>query len=258
MQPFRLSLSILAVLAVLLASACKTTAVYAGPPNSPLVEDLKQYSVKESIEFYRNFYPSRAYYVFIAVPEGKDPSTGINAYSFVVFRVFEQRREERHGEELKQPQVERIIGPVRTYDEWVDLFSIFRRYASSPPAGYYCWQNDCRGKYNPAGEPDPLDPLPPNMPGVPPTSMVGYTIVGVDGADGGTVRLKDDIERARQLALNGIGGSEVFEPRDGTRITPEYINALRTYVGGVRSAFLNPPPAPPLKTDRAAGAKDGG
>ncbi|RPH63846.1 MAG: hypothetical protein EHM78_27175, partial [Myxococcaceae bacterium] len=231
MQPFRLTLASFAVVALLVAGACKTVGPWDHPPNSPLGEDLKQYSVKESIEFYRNFYPARGYYVIIAVPEGTDPGTKLNAYSFVVFRISEAPRD--GGERVKLPLVERIIGPVRTKDDWVDLFSVFRRYSSSPPAGYYCWQNDCRGKYNPPGEPDPRDPYPPDLPGQPPTSLAGYAVVPVDGADGGMVLLEEDIERARQLALNGTGGSQAFEPRDGTRITPEYINMLRGYVEGI-------------------------
>ena len=162
----------------------------------------------------------------------------------MVFRISEAPRD--GGAKVKLPLVERIIGPVRTQDDWVDLFSVFRRYSSSPPAGYYCWQNDCRGKYNPPGEPDPRDPLPPNLPGQPPTSLVGYAVVPVDGADGGVeVRLEEDMERARQFALAGTGGSQAFEPRDGTRITPEYINMLRGYVEGIQKAFRDPPAAPP-------------
>src|SRR5262245_8942955 len=242
MKPFRLTLGSFAVVALLAAGACKTVGSPNHLPSSPLGEDLKQYSVKESIEFYRDFYPARAYYVIIAVPEGTDRETQLNAYSFVVFRLSEAPRD--GGERVKYPLVERIIGPVRSNDDWVDLFSIFRRYSSSPPAGYYCWQNDCRGKYNPAGDPDPRDPVPPNLPGVPPTSLVGYAVVPVDGPDGGVVRLEEDIERARLAAAGGTGGSQAFEGRDGTRITPEYINELRGYVEGIRKAFRNPPQAP--------------
>jgi len=248
MQAFRASLGSFAVLVALVAGACRTTGDWKHPPNSPQGEDLKQYSVQESLEFYRNFFPARAYYVFIAVPEGTDRSTGLSAYSFVIFRVFDQR----DGREVKRPFVERIIGPVRSADEWADLFSIFRRYSSSPPAGYYCWQNDCSGKYNPPGEADPRDPYPPNLPGVPPAfTAVGYTVVPVDGADGGVVQLDQDLERARQLALgSGTGGSQGFEPREGTRITAEYIEELRSYAERVQTAFRNPPQAPPPRTSR--------
>jgi hypothetical protein len=241
MQPFRLTLASFAVVALLVAGACKTVGPWNHDPNSPLGEDLKQYSVKESIEFYKNFYPARGYYVIIAVPETTRET--LKAYSFVVFRISEAPRD--GGTRIKLPLVERVIGPVRTYDDWVDLFSVFRRYSSSPPAGYYCWQNDCSGKLNPPGEPDPRDPYPPNLPGQPPTSLVGYAVVPVDGADGGVeVRLEEDLERARQFAPLGTGASAAFEPRDGTRITPEYINVLRGYVENIQKAFRDPPAAP--------------
>jgi hypothetical protein len=248
MQTFRVSLGTFAVLVALLAGACRTTGDWKHPPNSPQGEDQKQYSVQESLEFYRNFFPARAYYVFIAVPEGTDKSSGLSSYSFIIFRVFDQR----DGREVKRPFVERIIGPVRSADEWTDLFSIFRRYSSSPPAGYYCWQNDCVGKYNPPGDPDPRDPYPPNLPGVPPAySAVGYSVVPVGGADGGVKVVEQDIERARQLALvNGTGGSQGFEPREGTVITAEYIEQLRTFVEGIQTAFRNPPAAPPPRSSK--------
>lgn len=248
MQTFRVSLGTFAVLVALLAGACRTTGDWKHTADSPQSEDLKQYSVQESLEFYRKFYPARGYYVFIAVPEGTERSTGLAAYSFVIFRVFDQR----DGREVKRPFVERIVGPVRSADEWTDLFSIFRRYASSPPAGYYCWQNDCAGKYNPPGDPDPRDPYPPNLPGIPPSAVaVGYSVVPVGGADGGVVQLDQDLERARQLALvSGTGGSQGFEPRDGTRITAEYIEELRSYTERIQSAFGNPPQPPPPRTSR--------
>jgi len=247
MQPFRLLLATLAVLAVLVAGACKTTGDWTHSPSSPQGEDLKMYSVQEAIPLYKDFYAARGFYLFIAVPEGTDPATKLSVYSFVIFRVSDQR----DGRKERDPFVERIIGPVRTLDEWTDVFSLFRKYSSSPPAGYYCWQNDCRGKYNPAGEPDPRDPLPPQLPGQPPTAaVVGYGVVPVDGPDGGWVRIEDDIERARQFALNGTGGSQSFEPREGTRITAEYIEKLRGYAKGVQSAFRNPPEAPPPRTSK--------
>lgn len=242
MRASRPILATLAAVVVLVAGACQTPGDWKHAPTAPQAEDLKQYGVKESLEFYRDFYPPRGYYLFIAVPEGQDPATTLRAYSFVVFRIFDVRTEGK----VTPPLVERIIGPVRTSDEWTDLFSILRRYSSSPPAGYYCWQNDCRGKYNPAGEPDPRDPYPPTLPGQPPTyTAVGYAVVPVNGADGGVVLLEEERDRARRLAPTGTGGSQGFEPREGTRITAEYVNQLRAYAERVQKSFLDPPAAPP-------------
>ncbi len=255
MHPFRPMLAALAALFLMLA-ACKTTGDWYHPASPLEDEDLKQYSVQESLEFYRGFYPPRGYYLIVAVREVDEPAAP-HVYSFVVFRLFDVRL----GGKIVPPQVERIIGPVATQQEWTDLFSIFRRYSSSPPAGYYCWQNDCHGKYNPPGEPERGDPYPPDLPGQPPTSLaVGYGVVPVGGADGGVVLLEDELERARQLAANGTGGSTVFTPRTGTRITAGYVQELRSYAERVQKSFLGapiPPPAPTAAPSRG-GAPDGG
>jgi hypothetical protein len=124
-------------------------------PNAAKEDDCKQYSVQESLGFYEKLLPPRGFYQVYALAEAADETTVPTRlpYSFIVFRVRDARFPDK-----KDPVVERIIGPVRSKEEWIDLFSVFRRYASSPPAGYYCWQDDCRGKYSPAGDPDPRDP----------------------------------------------------------------------------------------------------
>jgi hypothetical protein len=71
MQPFRLLLATLAVLAVLVAGACQTTGDWTHSPSSPQGEDLKMYSVQEAIPLYKDFYAARGFYLFIAVPEGQ-------------------------------------------------------------------------------------------------------------------------------------------------------------------------------------------
>src|SRR5215475_5507932 len=131
------------------------------PPNAPQQDDCKMYSVKESLGFYEAFLPPRGLYQVFIVPENADEKSDQyrQPYSFVIVRVRDAQHPERTG-----PLIERIIGPVRGKEEWTDLFSILRRYASSPPAGFYCWQNDCQGKYSPGGDPDPRDPYPPEMP----------------------------------------------------------------------------------------------
>jgi len=65
------------------------------------------------------------------------------------------------------------------------------------------------------------------------------------------VQLEQDLERARQLALvSGTGGSQGFEPREGTRITAEYIEELRGYAERIQTAFRNPPQPPPPRTSK--------
>src|SRR6185295_15018624 len=129
MQGFRVSVASLAVMGALVAGACRTTGDWKHPPNSPQGEDLKQYSVQESLEFYRNFFPVCAYYVFIDVPEASDRATGLAVYSFLIL----PKKYQRHRHEDKRPVDYRIIGSVRTADESNNLFNDFMWYMSSTP-----------------------------------------------------------------------------------------------------------------------------
>src|SRR5262249_39354421 len=212
-------------------------------PNAPAAEDCKQHSVQESAQFYQKLLPPRGFYQIFAIPEPADAKDeGMRPYSFVVFRVRDGRNNQQ-----KNPVLEQIVGPVRGKEEMTLLFSMFRRYASSPPIGYYCWQNDCRGKYSPAGDADPLgdrnayrgqgrsspaprdrDPYPPEMPdhtGI--TVSVGYVVTRVPK---GSYVLRRNAER-------GIGGSGLeagtggsgcnFVARGKTVLTGEVIENLR-------------------------------
>ncbi|HET9155756.1 MAG TPA: hypothetical protein VFN91_03750, partial [Myxococcaceae bacterium] len=169
---------ILAAAVLCILPACRHAGDWKHAVNAPDAgaEDCAMHSVKESIPFYETFFPPRGFYQFYAVTEAPDEKAdeGLRPYSFVVVRVFNGRRPD------EPLLVERIVGPVRGKEDWTDLFSIFRKYASSPPAAYYCWQNDCAGKYSPPGEPDPRDPYPPEMPDHPGiTTPGGFAVTPV-------------------------------------------------------------------------------
>ena len=211
---------------------CRTSWDWSQKPHLvPEKDDCKQYSVKESLEFYEHFLPPRGFYEIFAVPERHDQMTDPRRlpYSFVVIRVRDGRFEVTQN----GPIIERIIGPVRG-DEMTDLFSIFRRYASSPPAGFYCWQNDCRGKFSPAGDPDPRDPYGPDLPDhAAIKTPLGYSVVETrsqaytlpDGGTGGA-------------GFQGPGGDTCnFVPREGTVLTREFIERLRASADRVGKAL---------------------
>ena len=225
---------------------------WAQKPNTPDGEDCKQYSVQESLGFYQTLLPPRGFYQIFAVTEPPDPirDQGKLPYSFVVFRVRDSRLP-RGGTE---PVVERIIGPVRGKEEMTDLFSIFRRYASTPPAGYYCWQNDCRGKYSPAGDPDPRDPYPPDLPNHPGIqSSVGYTVTPVPA---GSYVLRAEPGRGTGGSGPGTGGAGcTFAPREGTVLTAEIVENLRASAIRVGKALDDVPevPNPPRSYPADAG-----
>jgi len=208
--------------------------------NASDMEDCKQHSVKESIAFYETFLPPRGFYQIFAIPEpadGKDEAK--RPYSFVVFRVRDGRNPDQ-----KDPIVERIIGPVRGKEEMTDLFSIFRKYASSPPIGYYCWQNDCRGKYSPAGDPDPRDPYPPEIPdhsGI--TTSVGYSVT--PAPTGAVIHRETSPGVGTGGSGDGTGGAGCkFEPRGKTVLTAEVVENLRASASGVGKALDNVPSIP--------------
>jgi len=237
---------ILAAPVVCALAACQHWDWHQPPRGVPKEDDCTQHSVKESISFYEQFLPPRGFYQFYVIPEPPDPKDeGLLPYSFVVLRVRDGRFPEQ-----KIPVVERIIGPVRGKEEMTDLFSIFRRYASSPPIGHYCWQNDCRGKYSPAGDADPRDPYPPEIPDHPGVQVpVGYDSTAVPS---GSYLLRGNPER-------GIGGSGQadapaaasrcnFVPRDKTVLTTEVIENLRTAAGRVGRALDEVPEIPNVPT----------
>jgi len=206
------------------------------PRGVPEVDDCTQHSVKESVEFYENLLPPRGFYQVFAVLEPSDATTIPERlpYSFVVVRV----RDARHPERM-EPLIERIIGPVRSKEEWEILFSVFRRYASSPPAGYYCWQDDCRGKFSPAGDPDPLDPYPPEIPdnsGI--TTPAGLVTTAVPQ---GSYLLRETVHD-RGIGGSGLegangGGQCTFVPRGKTVLTQEIVEKLRASARGVGAAL---------------------
>ena len=206
------------------------------PREVPEVDDCTMHSAGESVEFYEKFLPPRGFYQIFAIPEPHDDTTIPTRlpYSFVVVRV----RDARHPERM-EPLIERIIGPVRTKEEWEILFSVFRKYASSPPAGYYCWQDDCRGKFSPAGDPDPLDPYPPEIPdnsGI--TTPAGTVTQAVPP---GSVLLRE-VEHGRGIGGSGLeganeGGQCTFVPRGRTVLTQEIVEKLRASARGVGAAL---------------------
>jgi hypothetical protein len=218
------------------------------PQNVPDADDCTQHSVKESVEFYEKFLPPRGFYEIFAIPESPDekPVPERLPYSFVVVRI----RDARHPEK-SEPLIERIIGPVRGKEDWATLFSVFRRYASAPPAGYYCWQNDCRGKFSPGGDPDPLDPYPPEIPdhsGI--TTPAGYVVQTVPT---GSVLLRE-VQHGQGIGGSGMegatGGSQCkFVPREKTVLTQEIVDTLRGSARGVGAALnAGLPNVPPTST----------
>ena len=234
------------------------------PQGVPEVDDCTQHSVKESVEFYEKLLPPRGFYQIFAIPEPHDATTVPTRlpYSFVVVRVRDAR-----NPDTREPLIERIIGPVRSKEEWEIVFSVFRRYASAPPAGYYCWQDDCRGKFSPAGDPDPLDPYPPEIPDhagiVTPAGVVTQTVPA------GSYLLRE-VEHGRGIGGSGLegangGGQCKFVPRGTTLLTGEIIEKLRTSARGVGAALdavpeiPNAPPRPPsTKQDTTQGGTPDG
>jgi hypothetical protein len=236
---------ILAAPVVCALAACQHSWDWRQPPRGvPEEDDCKQYSVKESIAFYEQFLPPRGYYQIYALPEPANEASdqAMLPYTFVVLRVRDSRYPDK-----KDPVVERIIGPVRGKEEMTDLFSILRRYGSSPPAGFYCWQNDCRGKYSPAGDPDPRDPYPPEIPdhaGI--STSAGYAVTPVPS---GAYILRDGPARSRGTGGSGLepatGGSGCnFVPRDTTVLTADVLEKLRASASGVGKALDAVPAVP--------------
>jgi len=235
---------ILAAPVVCALVACQHWDWHQPPRGVPEEDDCTQHSVQESLSFYQQFLPPRGYYQIYALPEPADQTKDEARlpYSFVVFRVRDARFPDK-----KDPVVERIIGPVRGKEEWTDLFSIFRRYASSPPAGYYCWQDDCRGKYSPAGDPDPRDPYPPEIPdhnGI--TVSAGSAVTPVPT---GAYILRGGPARSRGTGGSGLepgtGGAGCnFVPRDTTVLTAELVEKLRASASRVGKALDDVPVIP--------------
>lgn len=237
---------------------------WAQTPNAAKEDDCKQYSVQESLGFYEKLLPPRGFYQVYALAEAADETTVPTRlpYSFIVFRVRDARFPDK-----KDPVVERIIGPVRSKEEWIDLFSVFRRYASSPPAGYYCWQDDCRGKYSPAGDPDPRDPYPPEIP-----DHAGITVpsgLATSPVPQGAYGLRDGPARSQGTGGSGFepgtGGAGCnFVPREKTVLSAELLEKLRASASRVGQAledvpevpgWQKPPPVPEDKSAQPPGSK---
>jgi hypothetical protein len=225
-------------------TACKHWDWAQKPRGVPEGDDCKQYSVQDSLAFYEQLLPPRGYYQIYALQEPADETTVAERlpYSFIVFRVRDARFPDR-----KDPVVERIIGPVRGKEEWTDLFSVFRRYASAPPAGYYCWQDDCRGKYSPAGDPDPRDPYPPEIPdnnGITVPAGLATTAVpqGAYSLRGGPARSQGTGGSGFEPGTGGAGCN--FVPREKTLLTAELLEKLRASASRVGQALEDVPAVP--------------
>jgi hypothetical protein len=82
------------------------------------------------------------------------------------------------------PIVEKVINQICSVEDWHLLFALMRRYASSPPAGNYCWYDDCYGAFNQrtdgTGEGNFDKGKPPiggqEIPGQPPSGGAGYFV----------------------------------------------------------------------------------
>ncbi|HVP61815.1 MAG TPA: hypothetical protein VMT11_14725 [Myxococcaceae bacterium] len=121
--------------------------------------------------YYLKLRPRRGFYYFKLLRTPKD-------VTIVIVRASEDLSGGRPRSPVPLPAVEKIIGPIPRKDvkAWHLVYAMLRRYASSPPAGNYCWDDDCYGSINQLIDPhDEGDPRPgDDPPGQPPTG--GYMV----------------------------------------------------------------------------------
>lgn len=121
--------------------------------------------------YYEKLRPRRGFYYFKLLRTQAE-------VIIVVVRASEDLSGGRKKSPVTLPAVEKIIGPIQRKDvkAWHLVYAMLRRYASSPPAGNYCWDDDCYGSINQLIDPhDEGDPRPgDDPPGQPPTG--GYMV----------------------------------------------------------------------------------
>jgi hypothetical protein len=171
------------------------------PSNTRLDGDAKSCSKpgsEELTEFYLKHRPPHALYFFRILRSG-------NAAFIVIIRANESK--ERVPEKYRSPHlpaVEKIIGPIVSKQDWHVVFAYLRTYAVAPPAGNYCWEDDCYGFFNRRLDNNEGDfPAPgQNPPDWPPVSGM---VVSADKVLYGSL----DVERRVRMALAGATDRQI-------------------------------------------------